>query len=272
LIFGILGFCVPLLGGIVGLVLGIIALMSIRGSQGRQGGTMLAVGGIAASVISMLLLIPLVWYGYVQVQESQERLRDANNLKQLGLAVHMYHDERGELPGPGIKGPDGKLLLSWRVAILPYIEQDALFRQFRLDEPWDSPHNIQLLKEMPKTFERPGRSTERPGWTYYQAFVGPNAIFDPQMPTRFSSIVDGTSNTLMLAEAAEAVPWTKPEDLTFGPARSMPRLGDPNRQRFNVVFGDGAVKSFGKNPDPAVLRLLIDRQDGQMVFPEVLER
>jgi len=272
LIFGILGFCAPLVGGIVGLILGIAALASIRGSQGRQGGTMLAVGGIAASVISLLLIIPIAWYAFAQIKEAEYRIRDANNLQQLGLAIHMYHDAHGDFPGPGIKGPDGKLLLSWRVAILPYIDQDALYRQFRLDEPWDSPHNIQLLGRMPSSFERPDRTTERPGWTYYQAFVGPNAIFDPQTPTRLASVPDGTSNTVMLAEAAEAVPWTKPDDLTYDPANTMPRLGDPTRERFHVVFGDGSVKAFRKNPDPRVLRLLIDRQDGQMVFPDVLER
>lgn len=269
LIFGILGFCAPLVGGIVGLILGIAALASIRGSQGRQGGTMLAVGGIAASVISLLLIIPIAWYAFAQIKEAEYRIRDANNLQQLGLAIHMYHDAHGDFPGPGIKGPDGKLLLSWRVAILPYIEQEALYKQFRLDEPWDSPHNIQLLDKMPKTYESPHRPPEQPGYTYYQAFVGENTGFDPKEKMTILRLAseDGTGNTILIAEAARGVPWTKPEDLPFDPrpGSPLPALGGPQSQGFNVLFGDGSVRYFMKTIDPETLRLLIDRRDGQAI-------
>jgi RNA polymerase sigma factor (sigma-70 family) len=84
-----------------------------------------------------------------------QRARSMNNLKQILLAMHNYHDANGNMPHD-ITDKDGKPMLSWRVAILPYIEQDNLFKQFKLDEPWDSDHNKKLLALMPSTYRTPG--------------------------------------------------------------------------------------------------------------------
>src|SRR5207249_2796575 len=73
-----------------------------------------------------------------------------NNLKQIGLAMHNYHDTYRHFPPQALTDKNGKPLLSWRVAVLPFIEQDNLYRQFKLDEPWDSEHNRKLLERMPK--------------------------------------------------------------------------------------------------------------------------
>src|SRR5262249_1456363 len=154
------------------------------------------------------------------------------NLKQIGLALHNFHDNFGYLPG-GIYGPDGKPGLSWRVAILPYIEQDVLFRQFKLDEPWDSEHNKKLIEKMPKQYASPTGSGE-PGTTFYRGFTGQGTVMDLRQSgrpgavipaRRFTDITDGTSNTLIVAEAAEAVIWTKPDELAFSPSGPLPKLG-----------------------------------------------
>ena len=68
-----------------------------------------------------------------------------NNMKQIGLALHNSHDAQGGFPAPAITSKDGKPLLSWRVKILPYIEEKKLYEDFHLDEPWNSPHNLTLL-------------------------------------------------------------------------------------------------------------------------------
>jgi RNA polymerase sigma factor (sigma-70 family) len=78
-----------------------------------------------------------------------------NNLKQIGLAMHTYREAHGRFPAPAILGKDGKPLLSWRVAILPYIVEDGLYQSFKLDEPWDSPHNKRLLERMPGLYAPP---------------------------------------------------------------------------------------------------------------------
>jgi RNA polymerase sigma factor (sigma-70 family) len=106
-----------------------------------------------------------------------DRVRSLNNLKQILIAIHNYHDTFGHFP-TDIRDKNGKPLLSWRVAILPFIEQDALYRAFKLDEPWDSEHNKKLLAQMPVPYRapfQPRTATE----TYYQGFAGPGTLFDP---------------------------------------------------------------------------------------------
>jgi prepilin-type processing-associated H-X9-DG protein len=269
LVFSLLGLiCLPFIGAIIGGILGIVALAQISSSP-RSGGRGLAIAGVVIGAIGFvmggpLLLIALLLPAVQKVREAANRMKDANNMKQIAIAMHNYHGDYNIMPPPAILSKEGKPLLSWRVAILPYIEQDALYKQFHLDEPWDSPHNIQLLEQMPKTYEAPNRPAERRGWTYYQAFVGKYAIMDPTEKVSLGAVSaqDGTANTLLLTEGAEAVPWTKPDDLIFdfNPGTPLPAFGD----RANVLFGDGSVRQMRRNIDPEALRSLIDRRDGRL--------
>src|SRR5436309_15555748 len=123
----------------------------------------------------------------------------------MALAMHHYHGEKGALPPAAVLGRDGKPLLSWRVLILPYIEQEDRYKEFRLDQPWDSPHNIQLLPRMPKLYAPfDGSPTPQPHTTYYQVFVGPRTAFEGPRGLNFADFKDGTSNTLLIVEAGEA--------------------------------------------------------------------
>ena len=166
--------------------------------------------------------------------------------------------------GPGI-GTNAKPLLSWRVAILPWIEQDALYKQFHLNEPWDSEHNKKLLAQMPAVYAAPGLKDREGGRTYYQAVVGTGAAFEPRRQLRLPDFLDGTSNTLCIAEAAVPVPWTKPEDLPFDPNGPLPPLGRQSSAGFNVALADGSTRWLPNQTPERTLRLLITRNDGQMV-------
>src|SRR5262249_33685587 len=144
---------------------------------------------------------------------------------------------KGRLPPPAICSKDGKPLLSWRVAILPFIEQKALYDQFKLDEPWDSPPNLKLLDKMPKIYAPVGGvKTKAPHSTFYQAIVGPGAawelrprpnagLFNAEGMRFPADFRDGTSNTILVVEGREAVPWTKPEDVRYDPKKAPPKLG-----------------------------------------------
>ncbi len=110
------------------------------------------------------------------IDEAVQRARVRQQLRTLGIAIINYHDAYGRLPLPAIVDQKGQPLLSWRVAILPFIEQDALFREFKLDEAWDSPHNKKLIAKMPAVFAPVSKSTA-PHSTYFQYIVGPEAIF-----------------------------------------------------------------------------------------------
>src|SRR5262249_3522584 len=147
-----------------------------------------------------------------------QRRTSQNNLKQIGLALHNYHDANGRFPPAAICDKAGKPLLSWRVAILPYIEQMALYNQFKLDEPWDSEHKKQFSAVMVKLFTQPGHPNDEPaGTTHYRVFVGGGALFEEKRGVRLTEITDGTSITLMVVEAKGGVPWAKPDELTYSP-------------------------------------------------------
>src|SRR5262249_24889998 len=153
--------------------------------------------------------------GVQRVREAAQRAKDANNLKQIALAFHNYHDSNGAFPQAALYDKDGKATLSWRVVILPYIEQDNLYQQFKLDEPWDSAHNKKLLAKMPPVYKHPFAKPSSPYGTFYQVAVGKGTIFEGKRGTRIQEITDGTSNTILVLTAAKDVPWTKPEDQPF---------------------------------------------------------
>jgi hypothetical protein len=214
----------------------------------------------------------------LQMQRHAEMVRSANNLKQIGLAMHNYESANAHLPMPAIYSRDGKPLLSWRVAILPYIEQDNLSRQFKLDEPWDSPHNIKLLPLMPKIYAPVRGKTKEPHSTYYQVFVGRLTPFIGNQKVGLGRIPDGTSNTFMAVEAGEAVPWTKPEDLPYDAqvwndrTKPLPKLGGLFPDGFHVLMCDGSVHFLKRDVDELTLRRLIMAADGEVIDWEKLFR
>jgi hypothetical protein len=213
-----------------------------------------------------------------KVKEARMRRRVSDDLRQIGIALHNHHDTYKNFPPQAIHSKDGKPLLSWRVAILPYIEQDILYRQFKLDEPWDSAHNIKLLAQMPQIYA--GTGDRAKGLTYYQAVLGPNngpgatawmnervpgALFHARGTRLPGSFQDGTSNTLLVVEAAEAVPWTKPADVSYDPNKPVPRLGGMFEQGFYAMFADVSVIFLPRRIDEPTLRAIITRADGEVV-------
>jgi RNA polymerase sigma factor (sigma-70 family) len=199
------------------------------------------------------------------VKAAARRAKSQTNLKMIGLAMHNYHDVNGSFPAPALYARDGKPLLSWRVAILPYLDQHNLYKRFHLDESWDSPHNKTLLPEMPTVYAPVGALFKEPDATYYQAFVGKGASFEPQRRFRLGEFQDGTSNTLLVVEAAAPVPWTKPEDLPFVPDQALPKLGGLFDGDFNALFGDGSAHFLSKNADQDMLRAAITPAGGEIV-------
>ena len=205
-----------------------------------------------------------------------ETTQSRQNLMQIGRAVHQYSDRNNHLPNNSY-APGGKPLLSWRVHILPQLGQDALYRQFKLDEPWDSPTNRRLLDQMPLVYgSLETQKKAGPGKTFYRGFHAPGGIFEkppqPNAPApkiRSSGVPDGLMNTILVVDAGEAVEWTKPDDLDFGPGRPRPTFGGayPNLPMVLVLMADGSVRQMNKDVPDETLRRLIDRRDGNIIPP-----
>jgi len=232
----------------------------------RKGAVVQASAGLKADPVALA-------QAFVEIQRGSSRANSSNNLKQIAIAMHNHHAAYNCMPAAAIYGQNGQPLLSWRVAILPFIEGDELYKQFKLDEPWDSEHNKKLLTKMPKIYAPVHGETKVPGGTYYQVFTGQGSPFNQgfqragvggtQGP-RLTHITDGTANTILVVEAGEAVPWTKPDDIVYDPKKT-PKLGGLFVDGFHAALMDGSVVFFKKGLDDKMLHRLIHPSDGEVI-------
>ena len=197
-----------------------------------------------------------------KLRELAARTMAHNNMRQLGLALHMYLSDHNKFPR-NFTDKNGKEILSWRVALLPYLQQDALYKQFNLDEPWDSEHNKKLIEKMPPTFAIDG-STGKNHTTAFQCFIGNGAGFEHNKDLGIQDIVDGMSNTFMFVEAKQPVTWSKPEDLEFQLNKPLPQLGGRFGADFQVTMFDGSVRSVPVATKEDTIKAFITRAGGEL--------
>ncbi|MCY3013809.1 MAG: DUF1559 domain-containing protein [Planctomycetota bacterium] len=202
--------------------------------------------------------------------------------KSVGLAFHDAASANKDMSMPvAIVAADGRPLLSWRVALLPYLGEEALYREFHLDEPWDSPHNLTLLPRMPGIYVCPSfMIPPSEGITPYVAAAGPGMFFDAPEPipgtqtigVSIGAISDGTANTILLFELGQnnGVPWTSPQEVTvdIDEAIDLFREAQVNHPGVRMtLFGDGSVKTLSQQIDATTLRALFTRDAGDVVTP-----
>jgi WD40 repeat protein len=197
---------------------------------------------------------------------ASDRERTIRNLRMVVKAIQQYATDKHVLPPAAVTSVDGKPLLSWRVALLPYLGETKLFSEFHLNESWDSPHNRSLLDKMPACFKTRQSDGLGPSMTYVQAFVGPEAVFDGQDGLPVEKITDGTVSTVIAAEAAEGVPWTKPADLAFSANENVPSPAALRSGRVSLLFADGVVLTVDRDRLKSQdLRALITRAGGETI-------
>ncbi|MFO0937563.1 MAG: DUF1559 domain-containing protein [Gemmataceae bacterium] len=206
-----------------------------------------------------------------------DRARSQNSMQQIGIAHHAYHDAMGRFPS-NISDKKGKALLSWRVAILPYLEQDELYRQFKQDEPWDSEHNKKLIEKIPAIYQGRMKTPRAEGKTAFLRPAGKGTLFPPDRAMRMAEITDGTSNTIMTVEVNEesSAVWTKPDDYIPDPKNPLKPLIRKGETEFLVGMADGSVRTVRVNMGPNMFMLAISPNDGRLVdldgTPEVNPR
>ena len=226
----------------------------------------------------------------------QARLAQSfNNLKQIGLALHNFHDVYRHFPPAVIVGPDNKPWHSWRVLILPFVDQAPLYNQYRFDEPWDGPNNKKLVDKLPPVYSDPVYGENRECFTHYVAITGDDMAFTSE-GTDFdgknvgpaigggrgiAQFTDGTSNTLVVGPVGpdRKIPWMKPEDVAVDD--KFPGLGmkggfaAPYKlEKGNVspfILADGAVRGILDTIDGKTLHALLTLDGGEIVgdFPSI---
>lgn len=205
-------------------------------------------------------------------RNAAQRARSTNNMRQISLAMHNYAQANGSFPPAYIADKNSKPLLSWRVLILPYLERDDLFKQFHLDEPWDSQHNKQLIAQMPTVYKSPNSKVSDQGKTNYLTVRGEDTIFPGKKAIGFAEIRDGLSNTIMTVEAsdAKAFVWTKPNDLEYDQQDPMKGLVGLWPDGFIAALADGSVRFIWSSIDPTALKGFFTRNGGEEVGTEAL--
>jgi prepilin-type processing-associated H-X9-DG protein len=223
-------------------------------------------GGEQTQIATIGVLVALLLPAVQAAREAARRAQSVNNLKQLALAMHNYHATHNRFPARANFDARGKPLLSWRVHLLPFLDEENLYKQFHLDEPWDSEHNRKLIPLMPQVYQNPSAPAQ-PGKAHYVGLVGKGTLFEGDKARRIAEIRDGTSNTLMFVEVDpdRAVVWTKPEDIEFNPQRPLEGLGKAHPGGFNAALCDGSVRFISETIDRQVFVRLAEIADGQPI-------
>lgn len=190
----------------------------------------------------------------------QERVR---RLQLVGLALHNHHVAQGSFPAGASRDAAGRQLLSWRVHLLPWLGQKELYDQFRLDQPWDSPHNRALLDKIPAVYQSPGAAVD--GTTRLVPMIGPGTPFSLSQGAALRDMIDGPDNTILLVECGpdRAVPWTMPDETTFDSQDPVAALGAIEEAGFLALFGDGRVEIIAPRITPEEFAALLTHAGGE---------
>lgn len=240
-------------------------------SDSRPRGLAIAAGFALILCCFCCLLLPAV----SSAREAARRMSCSSNLKQIGLALHNYHDTHGRFPPAWLAGENGKPMHSWRVLILPYIESSDLYAQYDFNEPWNGPNNSKLASRMPRSYLCPSHDDSAP-YCSYHVVTGPAASFRGAEPRDLGEFTNGTHRTVLsMEDSSRRVHWMEPRDITYEQALAAFQydLGSTHRRQDffweyyggrNVLMADGSVHFlYGPLPLKSVEGLLNVQREQQ---------
>ena len=227
-----------------------------------------------AAVFVLMIVGVACYYAVYSISDAANRMHCANEIQQIALAMHCYHQAYGSFPPAYTTDSDGHPLHSWRVLLLPYLSYEELYKEIRLNEPWDSPHNREVFDKAknPTHNFHCCSATNPESETSYVMIVGPNTISDGPHSVGFGDIKDGSENTIMVVEIKNSgIHWAEPRDLDF--ASTSFRINDPNGKGISsdhpgwagVAFADGSVRFLADDLDPKLVKALITINGGEDV-------
>jgi Protein of unknown function (DUF1559) len=227
-------------------------------------------------IVSALIVVGLLCFLVPAVHRAREAARASQcicNLCSIKLALLNYHEAYGSFPPAYVADANGKPMHSWRVLILPFMEQSQLYASYRMDEPWDGPNNRKLIDQRPNVYNCPSRRPS-PGLTSYVVIVGPNTAFPGPKTTKLGDIHDGPGSTILVAEVSNVdIAWTEPRDLD---AESMswaiddpkrPSISSPHETGPAVVFADSSYRRLSTYHPPDALKAMTTINGGEHVEP-----
>jgi hypothetical protein len=230
-----------------------------------------ASGGGGLAVVAIVLVVLLVFCGGGMLlifpalhtaREAARRAQSSNHLKQIGIALHMYHDTHQSFPPAIVTDAAGKPLYSGRVLLLPYLEQANLYAAFKKDEPWDSPSNLAISQTSIKVFMDASSPDAAPGKTDYLFVTGPGTTFDGDKSTRLSSIQDGASLSMVMVEVqGSGIGWAEPRDIPI--SQPMPLPAGNHRGGNLALFADGSVHFIADKVAPQSIRDMATIRGGE---------
>jgi hypothetical protein len=194
-----------------------------------------------------------------------------NNLKQIGWAAHNHADIHKHFPPGATFDKNGAALHGWQTYLLPFVEEDKLFKRIDLARPWNDAKNADAMKQRINIFLHPavdpathGKSAEGFALTHYAG----NVHVFPGKGMKFDDITDGLSNTLLAGEVAKGFkPWSMPMNVRDpGVGLTAPHgFGTPRGEYVVLLFADGTVRTVKADINPAVLKALATPRGGEKI-------
>jgi prepilin-type processing-associated H-X9-DG protein len=261
--------------GIPAIIVGALGLVEIARSRGARTGKKMAIAGLALGALGSLLIpVALLLPAVQAAREAARRAQCVNNLKQIGLALHNYADANGCVPMAFMPDLDGRPMHSWRVAILPFMEQTRVYDAYNFSVPWNDAANTTVANTRIDAYSCPSDAGNNPLAPRYVMVTGTDMLFDPvkQYTRGFTDILDGTSNTIAVVETTSAdYSWIEPRDLSAETmsfainGASQPSISSPHPGGANILFWDGSVRFLKNDMNSATLRALLTPSGGEVI-------
>ncbi len=237
--------------------------------------TMLAIAAllVIAGVVFLMHWF-WAWPGGARARDAECVALCTDNLRRIAVAMRDYEAAQGSFPPAYVADKQGKPLYSWRVLLLPYLGQQELYEQFRLDEPWNSEDNRPVSDSVIPLFQCPGQADTKLPTTSYLMVVGPHTISNGRQARKITEITDGLTDTIMVVEVADSlVYWAQPVDLNFDELKftvnggKRQEISSRHRQGANVALCDGSVRLLKKSTNPHLVKAMLTIDGSEPIPP-----